>query len=205
MRTLTSERAAEMLREAASLIETRGWTQHDRERINGLTLDSALCEVTHPLAGEDSQSLGRHSLDCEEICDRLLGWMLLTGETHLPNHSRGAGNILAAWNDERGRTEAMAAEALRAAADALEVQSGDPLADKIRECWKQSQRDIQHLRSRHARGGQRMIYDRMTGMALAWMLTQGREPVHLTHVLHDVHEKSRDELGIDLDRICEGT
>lgn len=119
MRTLTGERLAEIFREAARLIEARGFTQHDRERTTGLTLDTAVCEATHPLAGGGWYG-DSHPVDCDEATERLMGWMLLAGVTHLPYRAH-AGNITAAWSDERRRTADEVTRLLRSAARAAEA------------------------------------------------------------------------------------
>jgi len=121
VRTLTGERLAEIFRSAADLIERYGFTQHDRERTSGLTLDSALCEVTHPLARENDRDLGKHPLDCDEATERLMGWMVLAGMTHLPCRVN-PGNVVAAWSDERRRTSDEVTRLLRGAARVAEHQ-----------------------------------------------------------------------------------
>lgn len=198
MRNLSDERLTEICRSAAELIERHGFTQHDRERTAGLTLDSALCEATHPLAA--NRDPGQHPPDCDEATERLMGWMLATGVTYLP-YRVDAGNVVAAWNDERRRTADEVTALLRGFAAVL----GDQLGTLIRECWSQSQRDVAQCRERHNRKGIDLICQRLLGLALAHMMTAGvRGPTHLTVVMHDVHDYARDVLGMDLDGLWRG-
>jgi len=116
MTTLTTDSVARFFRDAARAIEMQGWTRHGHDGCEGLSLASALCQVIHP---------GDHRAecppDCEEAADRLLGWMLLTGVTHLPGgRSVRAFNVLAAWNDNRRRDREQVVSLLLGAAATLE-------------------------------------------------------------------------------------
>lgn len=115
---LTSEQTAEIFRKAARLIEYKGWTQHDREGLSGLTLDVALCEATH---GDAPRCIAHdeHTEECDEIYDRFLGYLLLTRQVHLPSWKTSAAEVLCHWNDEHlgvQRTKDEVIAALRAAA-----------------------------------------------------------------------------------------
>jgi hypothetical protein len=115
---LTHERAETIFREAAQEIGRKGWTQHDREGTTGLTIDVAICAVTHGI--EDGQvSWGRHEWECEQASDRMLGYLLATGEMRLGSSRRDSGDIIASWNDERSRTREEVLWVLREAAEAM--------------------------------------------------------------------------------------
>lgn len=118
MHILTDKDAVKIFTQAAEAIKVRGWTQHDREGTAGLTLDVAICAVTHGI-DNDEVSWGRHTDECGEASDRMLGFMLLTGTVWLPGWSISAPDILATWNDDRARTEEEVVGVLRRAADLL--------------------------------------------------------------------------------------